>query len=357
MKKVLVLVFVCALLVAVLAGCGAPVSDNGTVASQAAGSSAPAASAAAPAANDNTTGTKVAKEDMYVGFSLYSQTSPYFGAMMASIEKKCKELGIKFTGLQANDDLNKQISDIEDLLAKGIKVLILNPKDPEALKPSVTACKNAGVPVIIIDNPMPEDADYTCLVTSDNYKIGQLVGEYTAKMMAGKEVKIGMLSGQPGSLASDLRRTGFTVGYTEANLKANNSYKMQVLTQGWGAWGTPQGQKAFEDMLSAFPDINLLVAENDAMAIGALQVIEEQKLQDKITVVACADGQKEAYQLIKEGKYLATGLNDPALAAATAVDVGVKLMNGEKVDRTIYTKAACINKDNVDEFYKADAIF
>jgi ribose transport system substrate-binding protein len=110
-------------------------------------------------------------------------------------------------------------------------------------------------------------------------------------------------------------------------------------------------------MLSAFPDINLLVAENDAMAIGALQVIEEQGLEDQITVVACADGQKEAYQLIQEGRYLATGLNDPALAAATAVDVAVDLMNGAEVDRTIYTTAVCINADNVDEWYNPDAVF
>jgi len=338
MKKTLLLALACAMALVMLVGCAGQ-------------------TATAPAEDSSSDAAVEPDGEIFIGFSLYSQTSPYFGAMMQSIDDKCAELGIKFSGLQADDDLNKQISDIEDLLAKGIDVLILNPKDPEALKPTVTACKEAGVYVIVIDNPMPEDADYTCLVTSDNFKIGQLVGEYTAGKMAGVDVKIGMLSGQPGSLASDLRRTGFITGFTEAMLKAQNSYKVEILTQGWGSWGTSQGQEAFEDMLSAFPDMNLLVAENDAMAIGALQVIEEQGLEDQITVVACADGQKEAYVLIKEGRYLATGLNDPALAASTAVEVAVRLMNGEEVDRTIYTTAVAISAENVDEWYNPNAVF
>lgn len=296
-------------------------------------------------------------KDITIAFSLYSAASPYFGVMMTTIEAECKAKGMKFIGLQADDNLQKQIADIEDIITKGADVLILNPKDPKALMASCDKVMKAGIPVINIDNPMDSETNLTTLVTSDNFKIGSLVGQWTAGQFKDKPVKMAMLSGQKGSLASDLRRTGFMTGFTEEMLKLKNSYTVNVVTQGWGSWGTPQGQKAAEDILAGFPDINLIVAENDAMAIGALQVIKEAKKENQILVVACADGQKEAYALIKEGKYGATGLNSPTIAAKTAVEVGLKVMAGESVKPVIYTPAVAITKKNVDEWYDPNAAF
>ena len=78
-----------------------------------------------------------------------------------------------------------------------------------------------------------------------------------------------------------------------------------------------------------------------------------------ITLVAAADGQKEALNLIKQGKYGATALNDPALVARTAVDIGMKAAKGEatNVPKISYTPSAVIDKDNVDKFYNPKAIF
>jgi ribose transport system substrate-binding protein len=94
------------------------------------------------------------------------------------------------------------------------------------------------------------------------------------------------------------------------------------------------------------------------MVLGARRAIESANRQG-ITLVAAADGQKEALNLIKQGKYGATALNDPALVARTAVDIGMKAAKGEatNVPKISYTPSAVINKSNVDKFYNPKAIF
>jgi len=297
--------------------------------------------------------------DIKIGFSIYTEAGPYFAAMTDTIKEKCAALGISVITANADDNLSKQLTDIEDMLQQDIDILILNPKDPKALMDTCANVQSRGIPVIIIDNPMDPAAEITSTVTSDNYSIGKYVGEWTAGQFKTKKAIIGFLSGQVGSLASDYRRTGFVVGFVEQNLRDKNGVDFQIVTQGWGNWNTADGQSAAEDMLTAFPDINLLVAENDSMALGALNVINERGIGDKIMVVACADGQKEAFELIKKNDpiYKATGLNSPFLAVEGAMDIALKIMAGKPVPALNYTEAVAVINSNVDKYYNPKAIF
>ncbi len=112
-----------------------------------------------------------------------------------------------------------------------------------------------------------------------------------------------------------------------------------------------------EDILVAQPDFNVMLAENDSMALGALKAIRESGRKD-ILVLAAADGQKEALELIKKGEYGATGMNNPVLVAETALAAGLRYLDGERnFPRTTYTPAVCIAADNVDKYYSAKAEF
>jgi ribose transport system substrate-binding protein len=297
--------------------------------------------------------------DIKVGFSIYTEAGPYFAAMTDTIRAKCTELGMSVITANADDSLSKQLTDIEDMLQQDIDILILNPKDPKALMDTCATVQSRGIPVVVIDNPMDPASEITTTVTSDNYTIGKLVGEWTAGQFRDKKAIIGFLSGQVGSLASDYRRTGFVTGFTEQSLRDKNGVDFQIVTQGWGNWNTADGQSAAEDMLTAFPEINLLVAENDSMALGALNVINERGIGDKIMAVACADGQKEAFALIKANDpiYKATGLNSPFLACDGAISLILKIMAGESVPSMNYTEAVAVINSNVDKYYNPDAIF
>ena len=132
--------------------------------------------------------------------------------------------------------------------------------------------------------------------------------------------------------------------------------QLNILAQGWGNWTLLGGIQAMEDILTAHPDVNLLVAENDAMAMGALKAIEESGKADQVLVVGY-DGQKEAYELIMEGKYGATALNSPGELARLVIESVVRFKNGQRLDKVIHTPAIGISKDNVEEYYNPDAQF
>ena len=149
-------------------------------------------------------------------------------------------------------------------------------------------------------------------------------------------------------------------GLLEGQLKNEGRARFEIVGQGWGLWGHEGGLKAMEDMLVANPDINVVLGENDSMVLGAKKALEQAGRLDGVMLLAAADGQKEALEMIKEGGYGATGLNDPALVASTAVDLAKKAIDGElsaDTSKITYTTPMAITKDNVDQYYKADAVF
>ena len=148
-------------------------------------------------------------------------------------------------------------------------------------------------------------------------------------------------------------------GLLEGQLVNEGHPGFQVLGQGWGSWAQEEGLKAAEDQLQAHPDANVILGENDSMVLGAIKALEAAGKKD-VLVLAAADGQKEALALIKEGKYGATGLNDPDLVARTAVDIGLKALKGElpaDYPKLVLTKPDVITKENVDKYYRKDAVF
>jgi len=90
--------------------------------------------------------------------------------------------------------------------------------------------------------------------------------------------------------------------------------------------------------------------------MGALKAIEESGKADHVLVVGY-DGQKEAYELIIEGKYGATALNSPGELARLVIESVVRFKNGQQLDKEIHTPAIVISKDNVKEYYNPDAQF
>jgi ribose transport system substrate-binding protein len=291
---------------------------------------------------------------------MYTLSAPYFAAQDQAARQRATELGCKVTGSDGQNDMLKQIADVEDMVARGVNVLILNARDPKGLVPAVNAAAAAGVKVVEIDSSLDPSANYITQVQSSNQLNGELVGEWLAAKMAGKPMKIALISGDKGNVVGMERRLGVFRGLVEAQLRTTGHAGYEVVGQGWGAWSHEGGLKAMEDLLTAHPDINVVLGENDSMVLGARRALEEAKRLDGVVLVAAADGQKEALELIKKGEYGATGLNDPALIARTAVDVGVKAFQGKldsKFPKLDLTTPVAITKDNVDKYYKPDAVF
>lgn len=298
--------------------------------------------------------------DCKIGISMKTLDAPYFAAQEVSAKKHAEELGCEVISADAQNDLNKQIADVEDMVAQGIGALIVNPRDSKGMVPAVNAATAAGVKVFVIDSTLDPAANFVTLVQSSNTQNGQLVGQWLADNTKGKDLKIALLSGDKGNEVGQERRLGVLAGLLEGQLRNEGRARFEVVGQGWGMWGHEGGLKAMEDLLVANPDINIVLGENDSMVLGAKKALEQAGKLDGVLLVAAADGQKEALQMIKDGSYAVTGLNDPAIVAAKAVDLAKEALDGKlpaDTPKITYTTPMAITKDNVDQYLKADAVF
>jgi len=297
-------------------------------------------------------------KNIRIGMSMYTLGAPYFAAQVNAAKKKAKALGFELVYTEARDDMVTQLANVEDLLVQRIDLLILNPKDPQGLIPATKAATRAGVPVIIIDSTIDPAADFVTTIQSNNLANGEMIGQWLVRQMKGEPIRMALISGVPGNPVGKERRQGVFRGIIEQQLRTAGKMDFEIVAQGWGDWYHEGGLKAMEDIIVAHPEINVMLAENDSMALGALEAIREAGKEDNILVLAAADGQKEALKLIKEGRYGATGMNNPVLIAETAIEVGLQVLQG-KTDfpKVSYTPAVCITRDNVERYYDPDAIF
>ncbi len=292
-----------------------------------------------------------------VGYSTPSLNAPFYVILTEYIKKYTERQGMKFVSADGQDDIIKQITSIEDLLAAGVNVLIVNPLDHKALVPVVNAASKSGVPVFVVDSAIDPDADYITSVQANNEGNGELIGGWIINKFGKTKIKAALISGSQGNPVGREKRLGFIRGFAEMQLITQGNVDLTIVAQGWGNWTNNGGLKAMEDILVANPDINLLVAENDAMAMGALKAVNEAGKSSSITVVGY-DGQKEAYELIRDGKFGATALNSPQQLARLVTEAVVRFLNGEKrIDKLICTPAVIITKENVDNYYDPKALF
>ena len=293
-----------------------------------------------------------------IGVSMYTLGAPYFAAQLNAIQRKAESLGITVFSTNAQDDMVKQMADVEDMLARGIDLLILNPKDPKGLIPATKAASAAGVPVIIIDSSIDPLADFVTTIQSNNLRNGELIGEWLVKEMKGEPIKMALISGTQGNPVGKERRQGVFRGIIEQQLRTNSTSGFNIVAQGWGNWTHEGGLEAMEDILVAHPEINVLLGENDSMTLGAIEAIKEADKMGNILILAAADGQKEALKLIQSGEYGATGSNNPVVIAEMAINIGLQVLQGETdFPPKSYTPAVCITKENVDNYYSPDSEF
>lgn len=301
--------------------------------------------------------SKINLSNIKVGYCTPSLNAPYYMVLSEEIKKNVESYGMKFLSADGQDDIAKQITAVEDLVASGVNILIVNPLDPLAMVTAVNAAVKAGIPVFTIDSGIDPIAEITCGVQADNVGNGCLIGEWMAGELGKADVYAAIISGKQGNPVGQMKRMGFVQGFIETQLRSLGNSNLKIVSQGWGNWTNNGGLKAMEDILVAHPEVNVLFAENDAMAMGALKAIKEAGMAGKI-LIAGVDGQKEANQLIQTGELGASALNSPGVMSKILLEMIARYLNGEKnINKNILTPAVLITKDNVAQYYDPRALF
>ncbi|MCM5559238.1 substrate-binding domain-containing protein [Pleomorphomonas sp. JP5] len=302
------------------------------------------------------TGAASAKE-LKVGFSNRTLNGPYFSALTEHIKTMGEAEGWTMITTDARADLNKQIADVEDMLARDLDYLILNPQDPAAGLRIVKQANAKKVPVIIIDSDLALGADVITRIAPDNARNNQLIGEYAASQFGDTPMKVALISGNQGNLVGQTRSMNFFRGVIDGQLRAAAKTNFTIVSQVWGGWDQQGGLKAMEDVMAAHPDTNAVYTENDDMALGAVHALKAAgKLAD--VKVYSYDGNKNAYKAIIDGEMQATGENNPKIMAEMAIDTIKKYDAGERqfTDYSLCPVLA-VTKENAEKVYDPNSLF
>jgi galactofuranose transport system substrate-binding protein len=237
-----------------------------------------------------------------VGFSQSESTSnPFRATETDTIQAEAKRLGVKLIQRNANADVNAQNSQIEDMIAQGAKVLIVAPENSDGLGPALTEAKAKKIPVLTIDRTAQGKActDFVAFIGSDFYGQAKIAADDLAGA-TGRAGQVAVLTGTPGNNVSTDRTKGFS-----DELKAKYP-KMKVVASQTGNFDQTTGQKVMEQLLQSHPGINAVYAENDEMALGAIQAIKSAgRTPGKDIKIVSIDGTQQVVQDVAAGQVVA----------------------------------------------------
>ena len=171
------------------------------------------------------------------------------------------------------DDTEKQIQDIQEFIDNKVDLIIVSPNKAVPITPIIEKAYSAGIPIVLVDRKILSD-NYTAFIGADNYQIGTEVGNYIAKLLNGKG-NVAEIRGLEGSTSATERHQGF--------LDAIRDYQgIKLVYDADGAWLKDVAENKMEEVLDLHPDIDLVFAHNDRMAMGAYNIANQQNKSNDI---------------------------------------------------------------------------
>jgi ribose transport system substrate-binding protein len=279
-----------------------------------------------------------AQQKTTIGVSLAQDDNPFYIAMLKGIRERAQELNWEVVTVSANEDKAKQIAGVQDLIAHGVKGILISPIDAVGVNAAYDAAKAANIPIVSVARGSTSP-NQTLHVAMDESQIGRDIAEWTAKAIGG-EGKVAMLLGPSG--VPTFRNLGD--GYAQVMAKYP---KIQIVFRADGPLTRERGVKQAEDALVANPDLKAIYAANDDVALGAMQAVLAAERSGK-TIVTGMNGVPPALRAVKDGKLAMTVELNPVLWGRLGVDVLASYLKGEKVEPRVFIKHVIIDQTNID---------
>ncbi|MEU1281870.1 ABC transporter substrate-binding protein [Streptomyces sp. NPDC005805] len=281
-----------------------------------------------------------------VGFSQSEkEANPFRIAETQSIKDEAARLGVrKLLTTNAQSQLSKQISDIQDMLAQGAQFLIVAPLNSDGLEPALQAAAAKKVPVLTIDRKVNASAceDYLAFLGSDFVEQGKRAADAMIEATGGKG-KVAILLGASGNNVTTDRTKGFV---DQVKAKAPG---LEIVAQQTGEFARDKGQQVMEQLIQSKPDISAVYAENDEMGLGAITALKAAgKKPGKDVKIVSIDGTRNAVQALVNGEMNAVIESNPRfgpLAFATAQ----KFYAGEEIPENVIISDREYDEANAEE--------
>ena len=304
-----------------------------------------------------------------VGVSIYQYTDNFMTLYRNEIEAyfaslETDDVKYEITMADAKNDMAEQTNQIQNFITQGMDVIILNLVQTSSADAVIEQIVDAGIPLVLINRePLGDDGDESyagildnpqvCYVGADARQSGTFQGEMVAELENHGDIngdgKISyiMIEGDPENIDAQYR--------TEFSVKAltDAGYEVECLDDQVGNWDQTKGQELCANALTSFGDqIEVVFCNNDAMALGAATAIQTagRTVGEDIYLLG-VDALAEAIDLIKAGEMTGTVLNDHIGQSHAAVDVAVKLLNGEDIENYYWVDYVKVDKAYAEANY------
>ncbi len=282
-----------------------------------------------------------AKEIKSIGITVGSLGNPFFVTIAKGAEAKVKELNpdAKVLAVSADYDLNKQFTQIDNFIASGVDMILLNAADPRAIEPAVKKAQKAGIVVVGVD-VAASGADAT--VQTNNVQAGELACAYIVKKLGGKGNVI-IQNGPQVSAVID-RVNGCKAEFAKAP-------DIKVLSDDQDGKGSREGgMNVMLGHLTRFQQLDAVFTINDPQAIGS--DLAARQLKRSGIVITSVDGAPDIEDAIKSNTLVeASASQDPWLMAQQAVVIGHEIMNGKRPENPmVLIPSELITRDNVANY-------
>lgn len=257
--------------------------------------------------------------------------NPFFVSMKDGAEAKAKELGYESIVLDSQNDPSKELSNVEDLSVRGVKALLINPTDSDAVSNAIRIANRANIPVLTLDRGASR-GDVVSHIASDNVAGGEMAGKYIIEKV-GEKAKVIQLEGIAGTSAARERGEGF--------MKAVKGSNLELLASQPADFDRTKGLNVMENLLAANSDVQAVFAQNDEMALGALRAVQAS---GKNILIVGFDGTDDGISAVKRGMLGATIAQQPALIGELGVETADKVLKGQTVEKNIPVPLKVITK-------------
>ncbi len=287
----------------------------------------------------------VQAKELVVGVSMYSLSDKYPTYLQDAMERFDKSHDdVKFKYADANSDPARMLNDIENFIDSGVDALLVMPTDKNIVKAVGLKAKKAKLPLVIVNGkPKEKDMKYvTSFVGSEEITAGEMQSQFILNQLDGKPAKAIILMGPLGWEAQIQRTAG-----NEKELLSHS--KIKIITKQEARWDRAKAMEITENLLAAHKDINVILSNNDEMAIGALLAARKMGKTDKDLLIVGIDATPDALDYLGEGLD-ATVYQSASGQGSLSAEIAYKAAKGEKVPQYNWIPFELVTPDKKEEY-------
>jgi len=260
--------------------------------------------------------------------------------------------GVELQIEDAQNDVAKQLDQINNFVASGVDAIIVNPVDTSATEAMTKAAEAAGVPLVYVNRePINVDSlpDNQAFVASNEQESGTLETKEVCRLLSEKgknPARIYVMMGELSNQAAVMR----TQDIKDVMKSGECQVELQIIDEQTANWSRDEAQDLMTNWLSTGEKFDAVISNNDEMALGAIQAMKAANLSMEDVVVGGVDATQDALAAMEAGDLDVTVFQDAAGQGKGAVDAALKLAKGESVDQKVYIPFQLVTPDNIADY-------